>query len=149
MLDLDDHGDLVVRALHVAVEVEIEALRPRDADAAHALRRVLAAIDGPLRIVDGVHERHDDPGGADVERLLDVRLVVPGHPHDAGDAAVDGRDDVEGLARLHRGMLEVDEQPVVAGVGVDLGHFGQRHLEQGADQRAALAQAVAEGQGHQ
>ncbi len=148
MLDLHDHRDLVVGALHVRIEVEVESLATGDTHAPESGRRVLAAADRKRRVLRVVHQRHDDAGGADIERLLDVGLVIPGHAHHAGYAAVHGGENIQRIARIHRRVLEVHEQPVVTGLHESLGDLGERHLHQGADQDIAFLQAFSERKSH-
>src|SRR6185295_750085 len=86
VLDLHDHRDLLVRALHVGVEVQVKTLGTRDADRAESAGWIFTPANCELRVLRVVYERNDDSGRADVQRFFDVCLVVPRHPHHTGNS---------------------------------------------------------------
>ena len=68
-------------------------------------------------------------GGAKGGAIRDVRVGVPGQTDQAGNLRSERGEEVERSARVYRRVLEVDEQPVIAGLHETLGDFGQRHLQ--------------------
>ena len=81
-----------------------------------------------------VDHRADDAVGAGVERLLDVRRVVPRHAHQR--RRVGGRDRLQ--HRYHHrvvdhAVLHVDHQRVPAHMGHDLGREARRQPEPAVD----------------
>ena len=66
------------------------------------------------------------------------------YPHQARHAIADGLEDRQDLARLQRSVLAVDEEPVEADVGEDLGDGGQGERDHGADQGFGGPQAFPE-----
>ena len=123
-LDLDRDDDVVVVRAGVAEEASLVGGALREVDRAGAAlgargQRVAAARDALRHVVRRVDVRDQDAVGAEVERLLDAGAVFVARDADHGLGAAGGDRAEHGRQRdrLHRAVLGVDKQPVVAGAG--------------------------------
>src|SRR5262245_2385029 len=133
-LELDQHAELLVRALRVVLDPAEPGRPRRAAHSAHACRRVARIGDGLARLVDRLDERDQQGLRADVEHALDRDHVVPGHAHDRMHGV---RRDRLQLAEHHvelvRRVLGVDEEPVEARAGARFGAVVVREREPETD----------------
>ena len=123
-LDLDRDDDVVIVRAGVAEEASLVGGALREVDRAGAAlgargQRVAAARDALRHVVRRVDVRDQDAVGAEVERLLDAGAVFVARDADHGLGAAGGDRAEHGRQRdrLHRAVLGVDKQPVVAGAG--------------------------------
>ena len=121
--DHHDAGDLFVGfggIAHPAVESS-----PDRAERAAAQGRITAGRDGGLGLGPVVHQGNDDPHGPGVQHLHDVSRIVAGHPYERGGlGGGDGRQHVTEVRVVEKTVLEIDTNPVEAGVGQHLGGVG-------------------------
>ena len=140
-LGLHLHGDddVVVVGARVAQETRLVGAALREVDGARAVgraarERVFAARHGLPELGGGVDVRDQDAVGAEVEGLLDAGAVVVSRDadHRLGAAVGDRPEHARESDRLHRAVLGVDEQPVIAGAGELLGNGGADGVDEDA-----------------
>jgi hypothetical protein len=147
-LDLEDQRHVTVGVL----QVRVHPVPPRGAgqggpDPARTARRVAHRLHDRARLVGGRDHRHEQILRADVEHLLDRDNVADRHPHDRRDRVRRHRLQL----REHRlqavgGVLHVDEGPVHARPGADLGDQRRARAHPDPGERAGCrGQRVAEG----
>ena len=143
-LHLQCDDDVVVRRASVAKQASFvhRALREVDRARAGLAERVQAARHTVLRLLRVVDVRDQDAVGAEIERLLNPAAVVVAcnSHHRLGPARRDGAQHRRHRDRLHRAVLAVDQQPVVAGVRELLRHRRARGVEEDAKFRCACPQ---------
>jgi hypothetical protein len=118
----------------------IGELRQRAHHRAVAERRVLAVGHRALRLVDAVDVRHHDALRARVEQPRRMEVLLARHAHDRRDADRErGHRDLRRAVDVHRVVLHVDEQPVVAAGPADGGDVhGAREAQAHAEGEPAL-----------
>ena len=127
-LDLDDPENIVVERPNLRMR---HAAEPRAAGqqrhAADAIGRVAQVRHRLPNLVDRVEAGDHDPGRAQVERPADPDpLARGGTDQGSGRRDLDRREDGHEARLVPGAMLEVDDQPVEAGPGTQLG--GRRRI---------------------
>src|SRR5688500_14020559 len=107
-------------------------------------RRVLAVGDRPLRLLDAVDVRHDDPLRAGIEDARSMVVLLARHAHDRGDAGRKRRHrDLGGGVEIHRAVFHVDEEEVVAaGLGDHRDVHGAREAQSHAERDLAFGELL-------
>ena len=105
-----------------------------------AERRVFQVVDDLARLLGGVDMRHDHAEGTRVEHAGRHRVLHERHADDRRNAGVECRHGECGREiDRHRAVLEVDEEPVVAGCLHHLGDVdGARRPDADAQRHLAL-----------
>ena len=129
--DLDDPEQPPVDRLDVGVaELAETCAAGRQGQPAHAVGRVAHERDRLARLLGQVHPRDHDPVRTEVERAPDPQPLARGRADDRRGARAAHRVEVGQQLRFGRAaVLEVDDQPVEAGAGQDLG--GDRRADHG------------------
>ena len=142
-LDHRDDGDAGVGTRHIAHAVaRPHTHRPQ---AAAAGGRVETGFDKPLRLGHAVHHRRHDAHGAGIQHAANDAGLVPRHPHDRGDAGqIDGADHFHRRFIAHAAVLHVDQRPIKAGLGEDLGGQAAGQHAPGAQRQLITLPALLE-----
>ena len=122
VLYLHEDDALLVQPAVVLLEFIRVALRPRQAHAARADRRIFHRRHDRRRLLGGVHGRGDDAVRASVHHALDDVRIVTAHAHHRGDPReVDGADQLRRAFEGDGAVLEIDGEPVEARAHEQLG----------------------------
>ncbi len=140
VLHLRDHNGPVVIAGDGVSDAVAVALRARHSEAAPAGRWIRRRPHDRPRLSGGVHVRHDDPGGARVERFCDQDRLVVRDAHDTRAQVTRGLHDALHGGEVEEAVLHVHEQPVEPGCGHDFRHLRRRQRQHRAEQRLAPCQ---------
>ena len=123
--------------LRVAELAETRAAR-RQGEPAPAVRRVAQERDRLAGLLGQVHPRDHDPVRAEVERPADPQPLAGLRPDEGGRRRRAHRVEDGQQVRFGAGaVLEVEDQPVEAGPGHELGRDGRAEPGEGAVQRLA------------
>ncbi|GET89307.1 hypothetical protein, conserved [Leishmania tarentolae] len=117
-LHLEGNHHVLIRLRHIAQKAFLVHALLRLVHGARARRWIVAAGHGLPQLLRIVHVRDQHTIGATVQSALDASAVLRARHahHSLGVTRTDGSDHVRHCQRVHRRVLSVDQQPVVAGV---------------------------------
>ena len=146
ILDRAPERDALVLALHMLGKIRaprvVAAGARMAAGAAMAERRVVDGVDGGANLVGVLHARQVDAFGAHLQHLEQDRRVARVHAHERRRAAgIGGADHVRERLPVGRGVLQIEDHVVHAGMGEQLDHLGRGERDVAADLRPARLQA--------
>ena len=144
-LDLDD-GDQRRRPRHIGTEVgAVSAGAVRKRHAAHARRRIAHGGDGSLRFGRRLDAWEHDSVGAEIEDPMDALPRRRFHAHNGKRST--GRQSLnlgQHVALIAGAVLEIDQPPVVAGVGHQFSGRRRSERKKTAQYRLAMGELFAE-----
>ncbi|MCY1528351.1 hypothetical protein D9M68_634520 [compost metagenome] len=143
VLDLHQQAHLLVGVIQVAGDaVPARGAGQGAADATDAVGRVAHGAHQFGSLLGGFHHGHQQGLRADIQQLLDQHRVADGRTDDRlGRVGRDGLELGQQAAQVVGCVLAVQQQPVEAGVGRQLGAVGIGQAEPEADLRLAGMQA--------
>ena len=145
-LGLHDDADLFVGRLEIIGNSAIAGRARAARDPAVAARRIARRPHGALGLLGVVDERNQQGLRADIERALDHHQIVPRHAHHRRGRAVRDRLQLRQQSRnLVRRVLAVEQQPVEAAVGDDLGRDVAGQAAPESDLQPAFREGLLEG----
>ena len=142
---LRDHAHFLIDALDIIGNGVVATGSMHARKAAITERRVATGARQFMGFIDGVDHRKTQRQRAHIQRKFDLRFVVRRHAHNGGRRRLCGslQQRVQPV-RLCGGMLNVEDQIVVADVGHQLRHYGRAGHEPAAGQLLPFKQRVFE-----
>ena len=145
-LDLQYQADLVVRTGHVVLVAGVVAGSRAARHATQSLRGETRPRYRFARLGDAADVRDHDVRRACVEHALDPRHVVDRNAHDGrGGRTANGEQLLSDDLQIVRRVLHVEQQPIEARVGDDLGNDVVGKVDPQADLAAAGRERFLEG----
>ena len=135
---LDNDGHLFIGCFQVFRKAHPVAVRPAEAHAASALRRVACKAHHVLSLLHGVDLRGDDSCRTQVEYFFDRHLRRGGQSHNARNPVANGLEDALNVAVLEGAVFGIEEQPVETDVGQYFRGGRRGEGDHGAKQRFAV-----------